>query len=146
MNCALSNWIIKDTLFPAYKLTYFFNEGSREFYFYIFFRLGSRQKSHLNAMYRKRDQTLHFLRVQIFISAKKKRDAIEINSSSFLINWWISESANKIEGFLIAWDYSFTVRAEKHSIFMTFLRSCGTEVLDSWGGVWKIEKIQKKIV
>lgn len=51
----------------------------------------------------------------------RKRDRIsiggrEINSSSFLINWWISESANKIESFLIASDYE-AVWAEKHFNF-----------------------------
>lgn len=64
-------------------------------------------------MYRKRDRISHFY-------LRRKRDEIGINSSSFLINWWISESANKIEGFLIASDYMAAVRAEKHFNFHDF--------------------------
>lgn len=83
-------------------------------------------------MYRKRDRILIFFSRLSFPIAGN-----EINSTRLLINWWISESANKIEGFLIASDYS-AARPEEHFNFMTFLSVVreieGADLED--GGMW----------
>lgn len=98
----ISNWIIKDTLFPAYKLTFlsplllFFNEGSSSS---TNIDWGRKNLIKMQRRIEEKKAVIKFYYfyfpqyfcVELFFISLR----IEINSASFLINWWISVGRNQ---------------------------------------------------